>query len=140
MAHFSESDKKLLIKCPHILKVTDSKVTYSPNFKIHAVEQNLKGIPAKRIFKDAGINITIFGFDYAKKCIQRWRRVHERLGVKGLEEEQRGKGSTGRPKKTYNPNDIKSVKERLAYLEAENDFLKKLHALAKKYQKKKDTL
>ena len=56
--------------------------------------------------------------------------------IKGFKEETRGKGAKGRPKKKFDPTDTQSLLKRLAYLEAENDFLKKLHALADAAEKK----
>jgi hypothetical protein len=52
--------------------------------------------------------------------------------VEGFEKENRGRGSRGRSKRT----EFKSLAEEVAYLREENEFLKKLRALAKEYQKK----
>ena len=57
-------------------------------------------------------------------------------GKEGLEQERRGKGATGRPKKEE-LKDEKALLARIAYLEEENDFLKKLRALAEKPENKK---
>jgi hypothetical protein len=57
-------------------------------------------------------------------------------GRDALKKDRRGSTSKGRPRRKYDPEDIDSVMGRLAYLEAENDFLKKLHALADSKEKK----
>lgn len=133
MAFLSDSDREDLTKNPNVLKVTQSNVAYTPKFKIHAIHKFLKGITPNQIFAEAGINITLFGTDYAKGCLKKWRKIYDELGEEGLKTERRGSGSTGRPKKMK----FSSAEEELRYLRAENDFLKKLHALAEKYQNKK---
>lgn len=63
-----------------------------------------------------------------KMSIQRWERIYLEEGPEGLCIERRGRGSRGRP-----PELDKQVKKDLITenqrLRAENDYLKKLHAL-----------
>lgn len=135
MALLSNSDVKDLENNPNVEKVTKSNVTYKTKFKIKAVKQHLNGVSPRVIFMDAGINLQLFGDTYAKKCLHRWRKIYQENGVDGLKTERRGSGATGRPV----GRKFKSLEDELAYLRAENDFLKKLHALADKYEKKKNS-
>jgi transposase-like protein len=136
MAELSNSDRKRLLKNKHVLKVTGETIVYTPEFKIHAVKENLKGRSPSEIFREAGIEITFFDLTYPKDTVKRWRKVYKSRGEQGLRENLQGKKSTGRPKKKFDPNDIDSLKERVAYLEAENEFLKKIRALEEQYVKK----
>jgi len=63
-----------------------------------------------------------------KMSIQRWERIYLEEGVEGLCIERRGLGSRGRPPKLDKQveKDLISENQRLR---AENDYLKKLHAL-----------
>ncbi|AHI05177.1 transposase [Bdellovibrio bacteriovorus W] len=133
MGSFTAKDRKDLENNQNVLKVTTSNVTYTPEFKVKALKLRQDGLMPSEIFKDAGINLSLFGKDYPRKCIQRWAKMSQKDG--GLKKERRGVNSTGRPKGLR----FKSAEEEIAYLRAENDFLKKLHALEARYANKKSS-
>lgn len=113
----------------------DKQISFTPEFKIKAVKAYKLGRSPTEIFADAGLDPKIFPERYCSKSIARWLKNLESHGSKGFSEERRGKGATGRPKgptTSKKPLSLEQMEARLAYLEAENDFLKKLHALAKK--------
>lgn len=136
MERFSEADKKTLLSNKYVERITGSHVVFTSIFKIKAVEMNLAGKSPDEIFLNLGIDPSYFLPEYPKKSISRWKKVYLEEGKDALKLEKRGKNATGRPKRKYDPEDIDSVRARLAYLEAENDFLKKLHALADLKEKK----
>lgn len=137
MSKFSEKERKFLESNPYVQKVTSSQVLFTPGFKIKAVELSLEGVSPHDIFNRLGVDSTLFLPDFPKKSVSRWRKIYDSLGAEGLREERRGKSSTGRPKRSFDPSDPASLLERIAYLEAENYILKKLEALAAKHEKKK---
>ncbi len=139
MSKFSADEKKKLLGNHYVQKVTESQVSFTSEFKILAVKQHKSGKTPDQIFIDAGLDTSLFLEDFPKKTIDRWNRIFESEGAVGLKSEKRGKGATGRPKKKqlYDPTDINSVLKRLAYLEVENDLLKKLRALEEESLKKK---
>ncbi|MCM3126136.1 IS3 family transposase, partial [Mesobacillus sp. MER 33] len=71
--------------------------------------------------------------------LKRWRDSYERFGEEGFLTERRGKGSTGRPSSRHLSVEekLRKAEARIKFLEAENDFLKKLEELERQVLKKK---
>lgn len=134
---FSESDRKSLLSNRYVESVTASQVQFTPEFKIKALKLHDKGLRPKDIFLQLGIDPLHFLPGYPKKCLSRWKKILEKDGEKGLKQEKRGKNATGRPKQKLNSE--KALLDRIAFLEEENDFLKKLRALEEKYANKKSS-
>jgi transposase-like protein len=135
MAILSDSIRKKLEKNPNILKVTAKNVAYTPSFKARAVAKYAAGESYEDIFAEADIDLSLFEDDYARKSVDRWRKTIEKSGVEGFKVENRGRNSSGRPK----GKKFKSLEAEVAYLRAENYFLKKLNALEAAFLKKKST-
>lgn len=136
MGKLSESDQKLLLANRFVEKITNAHVSFTSEFKILAVEQYLNGKSPTDIFNEAGLDLSLFQDEFPKKSVYRWKKIYLEEGKASLRKENRGKGATGRPKKSYDPENLDSMRERLAYLEMENAFLKKLHALVDSKEKK----
>lgn len=132
MLKLSAQDKKRLLATKFVEKITDSHVVFTPEFKIRAVELNMAGKSPVDIFNESGISTSLFREDLPKKSVSRWKKVYLEEGPEGLTEEKRGKLATGRPK----GQKFASPEAELEYLRLENDFLKKLHALADLKEKK----
>jgi putative transposase len=126
MALFSDSDRKRLESNTNVEKVTKSHVVYTLKFKILALKKHDQGIPPKRIFTDAGIDLILFPQGYAKNTIRRWRKI----GPEGIKVETRGSGTPTKKK-----NGFSSLEQEIAQLKAEIWILKKLQASAGKQKK-----
>lgn len=134
---FTEENMKNLAANPHVQQVSETNITYKPEFKIAAVKAYEEGLTPVEIFIQAGFDLDVIGHQKPKHSLKRWRETFAKYGEAGLAEERRGKGSTGR-----RPAGELSVEEELQramakikLLQAEVDFLKKLEALER--QKKK---
>lgn len=132
MGLLSEADKKRLLANKYVEKVTSSHVSFTSAFKVMAVEKNIQGKSPIDIFSDAGLDLSLFKEELPKKSISRWKKTYLAEGAQGFEVEKRGRKATGRPK----DKDFSSMEAELEYLRLENDFLKKLHALAASKEKK----
>lgn len=136
MAERKSRDLSKYLKNPNVEKVTVSNLRFTQEFKVKAIKLYQSGHSPIEIFTDAGVELKDFDDRYARKAISRWMQSAEAYGLKNINEERRGLGASGRPS---GGKKFKSVAEELAYLRAENNFLKKLQALEKKYLKKKST-
>lgn len=122
---------------PNVLNVSERSISYHPDFKVQAVKENLNGKNPQQIFLDYGFDLDMIGLNRPRECLKRWRRAYEKHGVEGFYTEHRGK--TGRPatKTLLLEEKLKRTEARIAFLEAENEFLKKLDIIERKVLKKK---
>ena len=82
--------------------------------------------------------------DNYKNRLKEWERIYLEEGAAGLMIERRGRKSTGRPRKKPLNKEIENdliaenqrLRERLEYVEAENEYLKKLDALVRAEEQK----
>jgi len=135
---FTKSQIQLLEANSHIKHVTESTISYEPDFKLNAVLENRKGKSPIQIFIEHGFDLEIIGSMTPKRCLQRWRKSYETNGEMGLLLNSRGKGTIGKSIKKDESADvkIKKLEAQLKYLKTENEFLKKLDALERKAKKK----
>ncbi len=136
---FNEFQIKQLEANPNVSHVSDRSISYHPDFKKKAVEELRAGKGPTQIFLDHGFDIEMIGKDKPKQCLRRWRKAFEQYGNDGFDHERRGKGSSGRPvsRKLSVEEKLKKAEARIKFLEAENDFLKKLEELERQAKKKK---
>ena len=125
---YTVQEKLELLKSTAIEKVANSSATYSKEFKVFAVGEYFSGKTPMQIFVEAGINVNILGREQPERCLQRWRRIHDKFGVNALLEEKRGVGSSGRPRKIplTLEEQIEQLKQKNEILEQQVHFLKKL--------------
>ncbi len=124
---YTVQEKEELLKSDAIEKIANSSATYSKEFKVFAVGEYMTGKTPLQIFIEAGINVNILGREQPERCLSRWRKIHDKYGINGILQENRGVGSSGRPSKK-----VLTTEEKLAKLERENEILKEqVHFLKK---------
>ena len=136
MLNLSDKERQSLEANPFVLSVGPSQVQFTAKFKIQALKLHSQGIRPSDIFTQLGIDLNIFLKEYPKKCLTRWKKIVAEQGEEGLKTERRGKGATGRPKKEKLSGE-RALHARIAILEGQVDFLKKLRALEEKPERKK---
>ncbi|WP_306471766.1 HTH domain-containing protein [Bacillus pseudomycoides] len=137
---FNEIQMKQLEKNKNVVKVSERFITYCADFKIKAVKENQGGKGPNQIFLENGFDLALIGERKPNYCLKRWRRkTYEQFGEEGFYTERRGKGSTGRPspKQLSSDDKLKKAEARIAFLEAELAFLKKLDELERQALQKK---
>lgn len=99
----------------------------------------MKGKGPTGIFIENGFDLDMIGREKPQSCLKRWRKLYKQFGEDGLAEERRGKSRTGRPtKKEITKNEqLKKAEARIAFLEAELEFLKKLDELERQATRRK---
>jgi hypothetical protein len=135
---FSENEILQIESNANVLHVAERSIAYQPTFKLAAVLSYQEGKKPTEIFLEAGFNIEIIGRKNPLQCLKRWRKIYAAQGEAGLMEDQRGKGSTGRPALDLTvEKKLEQAEARIKLLEAENDFLKKLEALERQAEQRK---
>ncbi|WP_396265792.1 HTH domain-containing protein [Halobacillus shinanisalinarum] len=136
---FTEFQRQQLESNPNVMKVSDRSITYSQDFKLAAVKENLAGKGPYQIFTEKGFDMDVIGSKKPKQCLKRWRGTYDKYGEDGFYKERRGKGSTGRPSTNHlsAEDKLKKAEARIAYLEAELDFVKKLDEVERQAKKKR---
>ncbi|GEN36889.1 HTH domain-containing protein [Aneurinibacillus danicus] len=134
---FNAFQIKQLEANPNVSKVSERSIAYHPDFKLKAVKENLKNKEPMQIFLENGFDLSIIGKEKPNQCLKRWRKLYKEVGEGAFHTERRG--STGRPssKRSTPEVELKKAQARIAFLEAELDFLKKLDELERQaFQKK----
>jgi len=118
----------------NVLRCSAKSITYSQTFKLKALKQYFEeGMGPNQIFEEAGFPRDWLGEYRARNCLKQWRSKYKKEGQEALLKENRG--GPGRRKRIYHKDDkekIEYLETKIAYLEAENDFLAKLRGLKRK--------
>lgn len=128
---FTNEEVLELLKNPNVVKCSQKAVTYSKDFKLRSVKQYLEeNLSCNEIFRLAGFNISALGRDVPKDRIGDWKYIYRTYGETGLTTDRRGLSSTGRPRASEmsEKERVERLEAEVAYLKAENIFLKQLRA------------
>ena len=126
---YSEDHLRQLRDNPNVKRCSSKSITYAPAFKQRAVKQYYEeGLSPRQIFLKAGFDLQVLGKHKPKDCLKLWKRIYKAKGLATLASDidPRGKNRLGKKKPKYDENDPDYLKAKIAYLEAENDFLRKL--------------
>lgn len=126
---------KELNENPYVLKATEWVVSFTAEFKQYAYDEIYKGRSTREIFEEVGID-----------CKQLGDKRLQNFKFKLIRQAERENGFEDQRKNNYRKESvseeaelkkkIQSLEHRLAYLEQENDFLKKITQAEKKCKKK----
>lgn len=122
-----------LLENANVSNCSETNITYTKEFRVKAIKRYYaEGYSPAMIFFEAGFDLDIIGHEKPKECIKRWRAIYNSQGEKGLSTETRG-NKGGRPSKPKNDAErIKFLEAKVAYLDAENDFLAKLRGIKRR--------
>lgn len=133
MQTFTPQQRSKLLANRNVKDVSEKTISFTPDFKIKSVRQYLDGTSPDQIFKNAGLSLEFFKEGYARNSMKKWVKKFKNEGEDSLRIDERGKGSTGRPKEER-LEDL-TYDELLALVEIQKgalEELRKQRALAKK--------
>jgi len=118
---------KILLQNKNVYKCSSTTVKFKKKFKEEAIRMySEEGLAAVEIFIQAGIDLDIIGKRTPNKLMHQWR-----IALCPGEKIKRFKPQLSEEAKAE--NNLNRLKARIAYLEAENDFLAKLRAGKRKH-------
>ena len=124
---FSEDQVCELRMNPYVKNVTQKAITYTNEFKEQAVKAHCEGKSPRQIFIAAGFQIEVIGVTRADSSLNRWTNMSHRYdGYTDLRHTKSKGRSRNKPRSPA--EEIAYLKDKLEYLEQENEFLKKLKA------------
>lgn len=121
--YFTEEQQSELQKNPYIQNVSPKSITYTKEFKEKFEEEYRAGKLPSQILAAIGIDHRILGKKRKDGLVARMK-LYE-LRPEGCEDTR--KNNTGRPstKQLTNSENIERLEQKIAYLNQENEFLKK---------------
>jgi len=122
---FTREQIKRISKNKNFSRCGAYSVRYAKQFKLQALRQyNEQGLSAVEIFEAAGLDLRLIGIRTPNRLINQWNaalrpeREHETpLHKAKIAHKRIGRG-----------RELRNLKAKVAYLEAENDFLAQLRA------------
>ena len=139
--YFTKDQIKLLSKNKYVIKVSEKAITYSEEFKNIFVSEYESGLSPGIIFEKYGFPYRVLGKKRIMNCSSRWRKQAKRKD--GLIDTR--KNNLGRPleRELSDEEKIDKLKNKIAILEQENAYLKKIRLIEKdalrKAQQEKNT-
>ena len=115
---------------PYVEAATEWTVTFTPEFKKIAYEEYCNGKSIGQIFEEAGFDVEKLG----RKRLQNFRNSIVAQGKKetGFKDLRKDKSQQAPPStEAQMEKRIRELERRNAYLEQENEFLKKIQSLEK---------
>lgn len=121
--YFTEEQQRILCNNPYIKKVSEKAITYTSEFKERFSDEYQSGKLPSEILRGMNIDPQILGRSRVKNITRRVKANEARL--EGHEDKR--KSNPGRPiiKNLTAEEKIKRLENRIAYLNQENEFLKK---------------
>lgn len=133
---FTEKEIEILRKNPNVESVSEKYIFYRAEFKEECISNVGHGTKTlRKTFTDAGFDIDMIGWDRIHAAYKNWRSAYG----KGKVLQTKHPGSGGRPRsRELSHEEIIARKDReILRLREENEFLRQLGWLERRYQPKK---
>lgn len=121
--HFTEEQQLILSNNPYIQKVGTTTITYTKEFKERFSEEYHLGKPPSQILIHMGINPLILGRKRRDSLVQRIKTYGSR--PEGFADTRKNNSCRPSMKELSDAEKIKRLEQKVAYLQQENEFIKK---------------
>lgn len=131
----TSKDVAELKKNPYVEFVNNRQIRFTEGFKQLAFEEMSKGKPVRDVFRAAGFDVAVIG----EKRMENFRSsVEKQADREGGFADKRADNRRREAQSTEakQAQRIRELEHRLAYLEQENDFLKKIQQVEKDFDAK----
>ena len=139
--YFTKDQIKLLSKNKYVLKVSKKAITYNEEFKNIFISEYNNGLPPGVIFEKYGLPYSVLGKSRIENCSKRWRKQSNR--EEGLSDTRKINSGRSLKCELTDEEQLTKLKHKIAILEQENSYLKKIHLIEKgalrKTQRDKNT-
>lgn len=128
---FTQEEIEELSKNKYVSKVTPNCILYTEEFKSLYYQEYCNGLSTLQIFKNYGFDLDVLGRDRIHKFASDLRKK-----AKALESfEDKRQYKTGPVRKALTKDEeIEQLRRQVSILKHENDFLKRIEFIDKKYQ------
>jgi len=123
---FTEKQILQFQKLDIVEKITQKQIYFTRKFKVFALQEREKGLISRQIFANAGVDISLFKGKYFKNLLLKWSHEYQKNGEQAFITKPKGPQKKSRKAKKLEEMSPEEIKARMAYLEAEVTFLKKL--------------
>lgn len=125
---FTIEEIKELTDNPYVKSVSRRSLVMMPEFKSFAIGELLKGKTIRQIFADVGIDPEIIGEARIRGYSERiWKQSDREEGFRDQRADNRRREA--KSPEAQAAKKIKMLEHRVAYLQQENEFLKKIQQL-----------
>ena len=132
--YFTKEQQEILSKNIYIKKVSEKAITYTEEFKEKFFEEYSDGKLPKVILSGLGIDPNSLGNSRIHNLTSRIKKNHDRLD--GQADTRKNNSGRPRTKEISEEEQIERLKQKIAYLNQENEFLKKNLQLDKQAAKR----
>lgn len=133
---FNEEEIRDLQANPYVKKVSEKSITYTQEFREFFVSEYQKCKLPTQILRSAGFDTTVLGKERIDSISKRFRKMEAR--PEGLADTRKGNSGRFATKDLTPEEEIQRLKNKIKYLEQENEFLKKIRFLDRKAQQKQN--
>lgn len=137
--YFTDEQVEILRKNKYVKNVSNKSITYDVPFKEYFIAEYENGVPPSTIFRNAGFDTNILGQSRIHAFAQRCKAQSVRIdGFKDKREDGTGRPST---KDKTTEELLELANHKIKVLRQENDFLKRITSLNRRYllEKSKET-